>query len=127
MDENGRGRLSGSATLRSEEELLGEHADYARNLSLATHFRVGRVGLEVVGDATIHGCEQLKQTIGAAALVQHVTQRLHEPGTVLGVAPRVEAGNGRVGHQEVRLHRDLEQRSGLFVGGLFVGGLFVDQ
>lgn len=100
--------MSDSAILGSEVELLGEHADDARNLSLATHVRVGRVGLEVVGDATVDGCEQLQQLVGAAALVQHVTQRLHEPGAVLGVAPRVEAGDGRVGHQEVCLHRDLQ-------------------
>ena len=40
-------------------------------------------------------------------LVEHVAQRLNEPGAVERVAPRVVARHGRVGDQEVGLHRYL--------------------
>lgn len=70
------------------------------------HRNIRRVGLKVVRHPLGHERQQRQNVVLFSVLIQLLTQRLHEPGALLGVAPRVEARDGRVRDQEVGVGRN---------------------
>lgn len=120
-----------TASLPLEVNLAGEQWGEAGDLLPLVHVGILRsVGLETDGHnplqmqtnhstfATFTFAESLKgqyrdgghqgeEVILAAAFRQDVAERLDEPGSVGRVPPRIEARDGRVGDEEVRMGRDL--------------------
>lgn len=98
-------------SLWGEDDILGQHADHGRNLLLAIHEFLAGVGLELVGHLTVDPGQDPNQVTAGTVLLQHLAQRLHEPRTFGGVAPR-----------EVTCGRERETSAQGDQGGNGVGG-----
>ena len=91
--------------LGSEVDIPGEHRGDAGNLLPLVHHVVARgVRLKVQRDPPRHSRENREEVPGGGRLrVELLAQRLDEPRSVGGVAPRVEPGNGAVCDEKVRV------------------------
>ena len=94
-------------------DISSEHRCNARNLLLLVHEIISRgVGLEVEGHLPCHPGQDGQQVPSLRLPGQDMAQRLYEPRPRRRVPPRVEAGDGRVGDQEVGVRRDLVAERG---------------
>ena len=95
--------------LGSEVDIPGEHRGDAGNLlPLMHHVIAWGVRLEIQCNPSCHPREYREEVPGGRRFrVELLAQRLNEPRSVGGVAPRVESRNGAVCDEKVRVARYL--------------------